>query len=58
MGMPLKIKKLLRRMRGRPVKYPIAEPIPDTPENVARAVLNTPPKKRDEWKYLKKYPRK
>ena len=34
------------------------EPIPDTLEKVARAVLNTPPKKRDEWKYLKKYPRK
>ncbi len=56
--MTLKIKKLLRRMRGRPVKYPMPEPIPDTLENVARAVLTTPPKKRDEWKYLKKYPRK
>ena len=56
--MPLKIKKLLQRMRGRPVKYPMPDPIPDTLENVARSVLNTPPKKRDEWNYLKKYPRK
>ena len=29
------------------------EPIPDTPENVLKALLRTPPKKRDEWKYLK-----
>ena len=27
--------------------------IPDTPENIARAVLNTPPKKADGWRYLK-----
>ena len=45
-------------MRGRPVKYPMPEAIPDTLENVMRAIVNTPPKKRDEWKYLKKYPRK
>lgn len=38
----MKIKKLLRRMRGRPVKNPMPESIPDTLENVARAVLNTP----------------
>ena len=41
-----------RRKRGRPPK-PMPEPIPDTPENVARALLSTPPKKRDEWDYLK-----
>ena len=34
------------------------ERIPDTLEKVPCAVLSTPPKKRDEWKYLKKYPRK
>jgi hypothetical protein len=28
------------------------EQIPDTPENVAKAVLSTPPKKRDEWKFV------
>ena len=27
-------------------------PIPDTPENVAKAVLNTPPKKAEEWEYM------
>ena len=36
---------------GRP---PLAmpEPIPDTPENVAKAILSTPAKKRDEWKFV------
>ena len=38
--------------RGRP-PLPIPEPIPNTPENVAKSVLNTPPKKADEWQYLK-----
>ncbi len=28
------------------------EPIPDTPEAVARALMTTPPKGRDEWDYL------
>ena len=32
-----------KRGPGRPPK-PMPERIPDTPENVARAVLNTPPK--------------
>ena len=39
--------------RGRPVKNTMPEPIPDTPENIARALLTTPPKKEDEWDYLK-----
>ena len=39
--------------RGRPVKYPLPEPIPDTPENILRAVLATPNKRDDEWEYLK-----
>ena len=29
------------------------EPIPDTWENVLKALLSTPPKNRDEWDYLK-----
>ena len=29
------------------------EPIPDTPENIARALLTTPPKKGGDWDYLK-----
>ena len=39
--------------RGRPVKRAMPEPIPDTPKNIMKAVLNTPPKKRGEWDYLK-----
>ena len=27
--------------------------IPDTPENVARALVTTPPKNEDDWDYLK-----
>lgn len=43
-----------KRPRGRPVSQKKAEPIPDTPENIARAILNTPPKKAHEWEYMKK----
>ena len=28
-------------------------PIPDTPENIVRALLATPPKEDDEWEYFK-----
>lgn len=38
---------------GRPPK-PMPEPIPDTPENILRALLNASPKKRKDWGYLKK----
>ena len=37
---------------GRPVKNKMPEPIPDTPENVALACMQGPPKKK--WEYLKK----
>ena len=40
--------------RGRPVKYPMPEQIPDTPENVAHVVMNTLPKKRDDWEFMKR----
>lgn len=36
---------------GRPPR-PLPPPIDDSPENIARAILNTPPKKPDEWRYL------
>lgn len=36
---------------GRPPK-PMPEPIPDAPENILRALLNAPPKKKSEWRYL------
>ena len=38
--------------RGRPVTNRMPEPIPDTPENIARALLTTPPKKDGDWDYL------
>lgn len=37
--------------RGRPVTKPIPKRIPDTPENIARALLTTPPKRAGEWRY-------
>ena len=39
------------RTAGRPTKHPLPEPIPDTPENIAAALMNTPPP--TEWDYLK-----
>ena len=42
-----------KRGRGRPVEKPMPELIPDTPENIMRAVLNAPPKREDEWRYLR-----
>ena len=44
--------------RGRPAgqsKYSEHfDHIPDTPENVAKALFSAPPKRNKEWKYLKK----
>lgn len=45
----------------RPVGRPpleLPKPIPDTPENIARIVLNTKPKKRGEWRFEKRRARK
>lgn len=39
-----------------PLVFP--DPIPDTPENIARIVLNTNPKKRGEWRFEKQRARK
>ena len=41
-----------KKPRGRPVEKEMPPPIPDTPENVARAIMQAPPKK--AWDYLKK----
>ena len=41
-----------KRKRGRRAKRSLSDPIPDTPENIMRAVINTPPKADDEWRYL------
>ncbi len=38
------------KKRGRP-PLPMPAPIPDTPENVMRAIIKTPPDK--DWRYLK-----
>ena len=43
-----------KKTRGRPVKLTMPEPIDDTPENVARIILNTPPKKRGDWEFIKR----
>ena len=50
--------KLPKRPRGRPVVKDWPEQIPDTPNNVLRAVLATPNLPRGEWNYLKEKPRK
>ena len=41
--------------RGRPGRQ-MPEQIPDTPENIMRALVSTPPKKRTEWDFLKQNP--
>ena len=43
-----------KKPRGRPPKLEMPDRIPDTPENVAKAVLNTPPKKREDWDFIKR----
>ena len=40
------------KKRGRPGKRTMPEPIPDTPDNIAAAIVNSPPKAEDEWRYL------
>lgn len=40
--------------KGRRAKAGMPARIPDTPENVARALLNIPPKKPAEWEHLRK----
>ena len=47
-----------KRARGRPVEKEWPDQIPDTPENVARAILSTPPKKDEEWEYMKRHKKK
>ncbi len=40
-----------KRGRGRPAIYVVPEPIPDTPENIARACMQGPPA--ENWDFLK-----
>ena len=48
---PDRVSESPKRPVGRPQKRKMPEPIPDTPENIARALMTTPPP--DEWEYLK-----
>ena len=41
-------------MKRKKRRYEMPPQIPDTPENVAKAMMRTPPRKADEWKYLQK----
>ena len=43
-----------KRPRGRPVKYPLPGAIPDTPENVMRALLAAPPRRENDWDYIER----
>ncbi len=45
-----------QRPRGRPRTHIMPDPIPDTPQNVARALMTTKPKSESEWQYLKDAP--
>lgn len=45
----MKRKRKAKRETGREMP----EAIPDTPENVAKAILSSPPKPESEWEYLK-----
>ena len=52
-----KIEPRHKRPVGRPpLGFP--DPIPDTPENIARVVLNTEPKRRGEWRFEQRRARK
>ena len=41
-----------KRPRGRPPVRIMPDPIPDTPENVVRALCQGPPKPDGEWKFM------
>ena len=45
-----------RPKRGRP-PLPMPDPIPDTPENVARILLTSKPKRKDQWRYVHQHDR-
>ena len=40
------------RPRGRPAVRVMPDPIPDTPENVVRALCQGPPKPTDQWEFM------
>ena len=47
------VKRLAKAKKaGRPPTLTMPEPIDDTPENVAKTMMRTPPRKRGEWKFM------
>jgi len=42
-----------KRPRGRPVEKPLPDLIDDSPENVMRSILATPPKRNQDWRYMR-----
>lgn len=44
-----------RKPKGRPPKYVMPERIPDSPENVARALMRQPPRKPEHWKFVQEF---
>ncbi len=44
-----------KRGRGRPEEKEWPEAIPDSPENIARALMFGPPKAEEDWEYLKQH---
>ena len=44
---------LKKKRRGRPVTRTMPEPIPDTPENIARIFMNSPKVPEGGWQFLK-----
>lgn len=48
-----KKKQQTKNRGGRPVEYPLPEPIPDTPENIIKAIFATPPRKREDRKFIR-----
>ena len=39
--------------RGRPARREMPERVPDSPENIMRSLVTTPPKPKEQWRYLK-----
>ena len=46
-------RKERKKKRGRPVTHVMPEPIPDTPENIARIFMNSPVVPKGGWRFLK-----
>ena len=41
--------------QGRPVEKPGPDQIPDSPEKVLRSLVASPPRREDQWEYLKRH---